>query len=207
MRELLESIRQNDQDARNQLFRSLNLDKRVRRTIQSLTYDKSVLEPDDVKAEFWRGVLKGVAVVRYDIGDPVLHLIKRGVWQVKSVVRTELNKRVVQYCTRCGRFNGVYSFKRVCIKCGAIVENQSRHSDIDDLHNSLEDVDSNLHNQCIRVTKKVSPAQQRILELLVQACIDGSNHPQSDISRILGVSRVRVHQQIEKLKPYLQLVD
>lgn len=207
MRELLEDVRKGDLSARNQLFRMLQQDQRVNRTIRSLIFERAVVEPEDIKSEFWRGVLQGMACVRHDVGDPVLHLVQRGVWQVKSIVKSEIGKRIVQTCTRCGRINVKYSYSRICKVCKAPTQNDTRHSDITDHDSAAEYVDSIAHHTTVNLTRTVTPSQYRVLELLIQACIDGSNRPQVDVARILGISRMRVGQQLNKIRDYVYLTQ
>ena len=204
MRELLRDVRQGDLGARSQLYQSLKQDNRVNRTIRSLTYKHSCIESDDIKAEFWHGVIKGMNVIRSDIGDPILHLIKRGIWQVKSVVRQELNKKIVQYCSNCGGINGSYSFAKICQKCGNHVDNMGRYIAIDE-HDFQKEDHEFYKVTIIHVTKSITKSQQSVLEIIVQCCVDGVEHPRTQCSRILGISKERVRQQLEKIKPYLVL--
>lgn len=203
MQQLIESAKRGDKVALVRLFQILQTDKRVIRTVRSLSYDKSVLDKEDAKAEFWRGVLQGVAVVRHDMGDPVLHLVQRGIWQVKSIVKHELNKNIVQYCERCRRINSQYSFIRVCEKCTSSVENISRAEDCDVDVPAMQYIDRIASVTNVEVKGILSPNQLHILELLIQACLDDSDHPQADIARALGISRERVRQQMEKIRPML----
>lgn len=205
MRELLESAKSGDRRAQSQLFRVLMSDVRVGRAIRSLTYEKSVLEKDDVKAEFWVGVLRGIPVVNHDMGDPVLHLIQRGVWQVKSVVRVELGKRIVQTCMACHKLNSTYNFERKCNSCSGPVENVGRHEGLGELDfpDRRTQTDRRTH---VCVNKALSPTQERVLELLLQACLDHSEHPQADIARVMGVSRQRIQQQIDKVRPFITVI-
>jgi len=143
--------------------------------------------------------------VRHDLGDPIMHLIQRGVWQVKSVVKAELNRRIAQHCSQCGRINGRYNFSHLCKKCKAPVENVSRNVDIGDRDFIREELCGESDSTVVIVSRNLTSAQRRILELLIQSMVDGSDHPQSSISRILGISKQRVSQQIEKMKPYLTI--
>lgn len=207
MQELLNNVRRGDLDSRNQLYRILESDQRVQRTVRSLSYEASCVESDDVHAEFWRGVLLGMDIVRHDLGDPVLHLIKRGVWQVKSVVRRELRLKIVQICIACSHINDSYSYRRTCSRCGMSVENLARCVDVADHDFNDEYLSDVASVTAVQVTGKVSPRQRAILDAILACCVSGSTNPQADAARILGISRQRVDQHVKKLRVSLVLTD
>ena len=174
--------------------------------LRSLCFKDSVLERDDVQAEFWRGVLVGMDKVKHNIGDPVSHLIQRGVWQVKSVVKSEISRQIVQYCSHCCAMNDSYSYRRACNKCGGSVENMGRLVELEDYAASHEYVHNIGTVMMIKVVGALSETQKIVLERIVQLCVDGSHDPAVDAARSLGISRQRVHQHIQKIRPKV-LVD
>lgn len=205
MKQLIQDVKEGNLEARHQLYRILERDKRAKAAIHRLSYEHSVLDRDDVRGEFWRGVALGMEVVKHDIGDPVLHLIQRGVWQVMSVVKHELRSRVMQSCLACGRNNSEYSYSRTCNVCTGPVENTGRYMDIADHDFAVEYLDNVSKVTSVSVTGPISTQQKRILEVLIQCCLQGSQHPASDASRILGICRERVRQHIAKLQPKVYL--
>lgn len=205
MLDLLKKASQGCENARNQLYQHLNADPRIKRTIRSLSYNKSIIEPEDIRAEFWLGVMKGLGIVKNECGDPIMHLIKRGVWQVQSIVRKELRAKIMQVCIKCGNTNKNYSYKRKCEYCSNDVTHESRYEDIG-LHDfSIDYLSSIGSNTTIMLASKISPNQLHILELLIQACLDGAEHPIVEVARIVNISRERVRQIVEIIKPKLHI--
>lgn len=207
MRDLLQKVTEGDDIARNLLCQNLMADKRVGKTINALTYRNSVVEADDVKGEFWRGVAMGFSTIRHDIGDPILHLIQRGIWQVKSTVRQELQKRIIQLCGECGRFNKKYAFTRRCTHCNGSVENVHRETSFQgvDIADIYLDRISTLSS--VGVTGRISQAQRRIIRNLVEQINEGVRFPALATAKALGISKQRVHQQIKILRSYVELTE
>lgn len=179
--------------------------KQVKATIYKMSYKFSVLDKEDVQGEFYRGMLMGLQDVNPNIGDPVQYLIKRGVWQVKTQIRKELGDRIIQNCTVCNQTNARYAYSRTCERCHESVENTSKYEDISPI--DVGGQEKSQETISLKVSKPLSTHQQRILELLVQACLDGIEHPQVEVARILGVSRARVNQHLQKIRPYLDLTQ
>lgn len=159
-----------------------------------------ILEREDVEAEFWRGVLVGLASVRMDMGDPIAHLVQRGVWQVKSVIREEIGRKVVQSCSACGRTNGKYDYRRLCAFCGAKCENVYRmeaDDSLDETQSYVEDIASLTLSD---VRNRLNPKQNQVLEALLGALYEEPESPMSAAARTLNMSRQRLHKHLDRIR-------
>lgn len=196
----LTKAREGDLVAREKIIRQLMADPRTRGAVYNLRKRGGCLEAEDVEAEFWRGVLIGLDFVRHDIGDPMAHLVQRGVWQVKSAVREEIGRRVVQHCSTCGKLNGKYNYARVCSTCGGAVENVQRMEPDDDLDERQPYLESIANVTLDVVRMRLSDGQRRVFEALLSAHYDDPESPVVGAARTLGISRQRMHQHIGKIR-------
>lgn len=146
-----------------------------------------------MNAEFWRGVLIGMKTVKADIGDPIAHLIQHGVWQVKSVIRHELAKRVTQSCATCCKLNTKYSYKRLCETCGGNVENVYRIQPMEneDMAEYVRDIASTSVEE---LKSKADAKFHRLIEAIYDGCevCEEPESPMSYAANKLGVSKQRV---------------
>lgn len=192
-----------DGQAREELFARLRRDGRTKTALRGMWRGAACMDFEDIEGEFWLGVLASLPKVQAGIGDPVSHLIQRGIWQVKSAMREELNRKVVQECTACGKSNGTYAYDRRCQRCGQDCENTYRlvPEDALDSHSYLDSV----ADVTIAVMRRgLAVNQLRVLDALLSAYYTHPEAPIAQVAVLLKVSRQRVHQLIEKLKDALR---
>ncbi len=196
---LLRRAKKGDPEAKEVLFRSLMKDGRAKAAMRGSYRGAACMEFGDIQGEFWLGVLAGLSKVREDVGDPVAHLVQRGVWQVKTAMREELERKIVQQCIICREQNRRYSYDRKCERCGETCENVYRlvmeeESDAKSYLDSIAD-------SSLAIVRASLPANQvRVLNALLVA---HHTHPESPIVRaaeLLGVSRQRIHQLIQRIQ-------
>lgn len=199
-RQVLAMAKAGDKEARDKIVRHLMADPRTRGAVYNLRKRSPSLEGDDVDAVFWLGVLVGLDHVKHDIGDPMAYLVQRGVWQVKSAVREELSRKVVQQCSSCGHFNGKYDYNRRCFRCGEATENVFRLETEDIMDESRSYLDSVASVTVDMVKAHLSEGQVRVLEALLDAHYQAPESPVNGAAKTLGISRQRVHQHLAKIR-------
>ena len=118
--ELIAKAQNGDEIARTKLIHTLN-DNGAMKQLSKYLYLNRLLEPDDVRAEFWFGVAKAIPQVKSEIGNPIQYLIKRGIWQVRSALRQAISKDVFYRCPECGTVAPLRrtTDKMECRKCGS----------------------------------------------------------------------------------------
>ena len=57
----------------------------------------------DIISDFLVGVRKGLAKVRWEIGDPIFFLVRNGLFQVRKNRIRAFNKRLIVHCGTCGQ--------------------------------------------------------------------------------------------------------
>lgn len=115
---LIAQAQQGDRQAFNTVVKIMQ-DNGYMKAISRYIYANRLLEPDDVKAEFWLGVVMALPKCKPDVGDPLFYLAWRGANRVKTELRRTLLREVVSACPKCGwrghlrRKKGKYE----CPKC------------------------------------------------------------------------------------------
>lgn len=186
----------------------INVGRRSARSgiLRKLGYNAACMEKDDVEAEFWRGVVMGLRSVRTDWGDAVAYLIQRGVWQVKSTIRAEITRRILQSCNECNHVNGTYSYDRRCEECGANVENTYRAVELTDVfQDEYTSSIARMHVESLRTV--LSPHRHRVFDAVYEACVFGEEHPVSAAARKLGISKQRISLVLSKIRKELPSPD
>lgn len=201
---LIDKAKAGDEASKNELFLALGADGRAKGAMRNLYRGAACLEFGDIEAEFWRGVLLGLALVKRDIGDPIAHLIQRGVWQVKTAMREELSKKVLQRCLDCGRTNGKYSKGRKCSKCGNDTENVYRLEPYDHAQDGRSYLDSVAWVQTLDIRNRLQARQQAVFDALLRAFKEDPESPVSAAAKALGISRQRLHQHLNKIRLSVQ---
>lgn len=190
--------------ARDGLYRLMSASHRLKSLVKRLSYNAACMDKDDVNAEFWKGVIVGMDHVKSDIGDPVAHLVQRGVWQVKSIIRSELAKKVTQQCQSCRSFNIKYNYKRICASCGGNVENvyRSQPMEDEDVADYVKDVASMSVDD---LKTSVNPKFGRLIESIYEGCTKCAHNesPLSYAAKSLGVSKQRVSFLMRQMRKQL----
>lgn len=200
---LLKLAKTGDLVARGKIIKQLMADPRTRGAVYNLRKRSPALDGDDVDAVFWLGVLVGLDHVKHDIGDPMAYLVQRGVWQVKSAVREELGRKVVQHCSHCGQINGRYVYSRQCTKCGSAVENVSRLEPEDSMDEQISYLESVASITIDMLKSHLSDHQTKIIEVLLDAHYTTPESPIVGAAKKLGISRQRMHQHLGRIRQAL----
>lgn len=190
---LVREVAQGKDQSRTDLYQLLSNSPQIRAVIRRLSYNTACIDKDDIDAEFWAGVVRGMDTVNPKIGDPIAHLIQHGVWQVKSIVRTEITKRIYQFCSVCCDMNKKYSYSRICDKCGGNVENMYRIQPLEneDLTEYIRDIGSITVDEIKGKTDKKFHA---LIDAIYDGCknCDESKSPLIYAASKMGVSKQRV---------------
>lgn len=203
MSTIVERMDKIEEEYKSQLLYKLQINAGIQGVIHNLSKTASFLDKQDIEGEFWHGVLKALPKVK-NIGNPIAHLIQMGVWQVKSAIREELNRNIVQECLLCGGQNTKYSYNRKCKKCDESVENIYRntpHDESSDARMYLDSI-SKIEVESIRIF--LNKNEIRVLDALLVSCNENPESPIIYASKLLNISRQRIHQMIKKIRDTLQ---
>lgn len=202
---IVELLNQKSEKVNNKqrlLYQMYN-DNGIKCVLFKLGKTASFLDKSDIEGEFWHGVLKALPKVK-NIGNPVAHLIQMGVWQVKSAIREELNRNIVQECLNCGNHNSKYSYNRTCKICFESVENIYRNKPHDEISDARVYLDSIAGIEIDSVRLFLNKNEIRVLDALLISCSENPESPIIHASKLLNISRQRIHQMIKKIRDTLQ---
>ena len=142
LKEVIAKAQAGDERAQNTLIKTLK-DNGAMQQLARYLYRNRLLEPSDVRGEFWLGIAKGILNVKHNVGNPLQYLIQCGLWQVKSALRRAIRKGVIYKCKTCkatGQFRRItdraYMEMACCPKCGGELETEELHIPLKDEHTS-----------------------------------------------------------------------
>lgn len=121
--EIIIKAQSGDPQAKNQLVQIMK-DNNCMKAVGRYLRLNRLLEPDDVRSEFWVGVVLALPKVKTTIGDPLFYLSWSGVNRVKSQLRKAIGKGVTAVCKECGHKGRLHRVNRKyqCVCCGAQYE-------------------------------------------------------------------------------------
>lgn len=100
--EVLTKAQQGNEKAKNELIKMM-VDDGCMKQISRYINRNRLLEPDDVRSEFWFGVARAIPKAKPNLGNPLRFLAQCGVWRVISALRHRLRNGVRCTCNVCGR--------------------------------------------------------------------------------------------------------
>jgi len=112
---LIEKAKTGDQGAKNTIIKLMQ-DNGYMRAISHYLYLNRLVEPDDVRSEFWLGVILALPKVSPIIGDPLFYLAWQGANRVKKQLRNKIGKGVQFTCKECG-YKGRFDYRQKTFKC------------------------------------------------------------------------------------------
>lgn len=120
---LIKRAQSGDQQAKTELVQKMFDDGYIRQ-VNKYLYLNRLLKPNEVRSEFWYGVLKAMSRVKYDIGNPLQFLAFKGVMRVRSLLRKRISKGVFYMCKACGNQAQLRSLLKLyvkfrCQECGS----------------------------------------------------------------------------------------
>ena len=117
--EVITKAKAGDHLAKNQVVKMIQ-DNGYMRAISHYLYLNRLLEPDDVRSEFWIGVILALPKVSTSIGDPLFYLAWQGANRIKNQLRKAIGKGTQVQCNTCGWVGRFYRVKGdyECRKCG-----------------------------------------------------------------------------------------
>ena len=117
---LLSKAQSGDEEAKNKLIYAMLEDGCMKRLSRYL-YLNRLLEPDEVRGEFWLGVAQSINKAK-PLGNPLRFLHQCGVWQVVAVLRQRLSNGVSWACLACGKGGSLNrrATLAACPRCASI---------------------------------------------------------------------------------------
>jgi len=194
-------------------------DKYMMRRVSRYINKNRQVDNEDIKQEFLIGVGSAIQTAKMDIGDPIEHIIAKGIYSVRSYFRSMIVKGTIQVCDDCGnksRVNRIAPGVYQCKKCGSL---HVTVSEINDHNETLfdtmkeesfeEDLIAELRVSDFKSTLTPGTNVHTLYELLIEKCIDRDNplvkNYISEIAKEMGgTSNQNVVQCLKKLKKRLQ---
>lgn len=144
---LIEAAHNGDARAKNKIIKLMQ-ENRYINVVSRYLYANRLLEPDDVRSEFWLGVVLALPKVNPFIGDPLFYLAWCGMKRVRCQLRAVISKGVRASCRDCNWVGRLYLVDNiyVCRKCGSqAIETHQREINITSLVLTKDQIDCILH--------------------------------------------------------------
>lgn len=212
-----------DRQSKNQLVRLLQ-DNKYMSQVRKYLYMNRLVEPDEVRSEFWIGVILALPKVKVKIGDPLHYLAWKGVNKIRQTMARKIGRGVQLLCCDChyvGRLfkeNGEYK----CKKCGSTnYETHEREVNLSTLNKPhmqenedttplLDLLGSTKPNQMYAILRldyeyikgKLAPREAEVLSLIIEHEIDKEHEENylTKVGEILGISGQCVWQYIKRIR-------
>jgi len=201
---LVKEAQAGDEGARDHLVRKLK-DNDAMKSLNRYLYKNRLLDPDDVRGEFWLGVAKALDTVRCDIGDPFQFLAWKGLNQVRDALRKAIRHGAQYACRECGHTGGVHRMGRemMCKACGSskLDTMERKASDLVDLSLPARTIKTSMKIDLEEFRVKLSVQEERVYSLIEQGYDkEGSVNYLKDIGSILGISAQCVNIYLKKIR-------
>jgi DNA-binding CsgD family transcriptional regulator/predicted nucleic-acid-binding Zn-ribbon protein len=222
---IIEQAKAGDRRAKDTIIRLIQ-DNGYMRMVNRYLYMNRLLEPDEVKSEFWMGVILAMPKVNSSIGDPLFYLSWQGVNRVKYQLRKRIGKGVQFLCKNCGYVGRLYRKNKEyqCRKCGSknygtyqkeinittLIRQDRQEERYQDLSGvsvlsqpGQLDIDIKLDYEYIK--SLLTPQEARVLSLIMEEGID-QEHEQNylkTIGSILHISAQAVCQYLRRVRTKL----
>ena len=168
-----------------------------------LYMNNSAIDVDDVKSEFWVGVVKNIKVAKLDMGDPFAWLATRGRFKALEYIKISLRSNVRQICYDCGHLSKFYGSCRIC-GSQEVGLDSSKTIYYDEIHSHTNNGIDDSESLRIFFKKFFTGRRLKIYELITD--IDGDNTPyatgnyQKEIAGRLGISAPAVAKHIRIIR-------
>ena len=222
---IIEQAKAGNQEAKNTLIKLIQNNGYIK-MVNRYLYMNRLLEPEDVKSEFWLGIVLALPRVNTTIGDPVYYLAWQGVNRVKSQLRKQIGKGVQVQCNECGWIGRLYRKGNgyECRECGSksldthqkeinltsLITKPARMNEEEDqeqfidqqLHISPPQLEIDTDLDIEHLKSKLSPQELRVFILITEQGIDRdheANYLQT-IADTLKVSPQCINQYLKKIR-------
>lgn len=198
--DLLTRAQSGDEEAKNELVRAM-IDNGCMKRLSRYLYMNKMLEPDEVKGEFWFGVAHAIAQTKPTVGNPLVFLSQKGIWRVVAVLRERLSDGVVLACVGCGKTRSLTrrASGLPCPSCaGTQYETYKKSLWIEDVPEPMVEGAWDIVND---FRKTLSGRDLDVFDLIVNEYDrDNSINYIMEIAKKLGVSGALVAKHIKRLR-------
>lgn len=212
--DIIEKAKGGDPTAKDTIVKLIQ-DNGYMKAISHYLYLNRLLEPDDIRSEFWVGVVLALPKVKTEVGDPLFYLAWQGANRVKSQLRKKIGRGVSVCCPDCGWSGRLYRENRIykCKECGN--QNiQTWQKEINETSLSKQDITAitpttppnqieiDLHIDIEYFKSKLSPQELRVFVLITDKSIDRDHEPNylRTIADLLRISPQCINQYLRKIK-------
>ena len=219
---IIEEAKSGNQEAKNKLIKLIK-ENGYMKCINRYLYMNRLLEPDDIKSEFWMGVILALPKVKTDIGDPLYYLSWQGVNRIKGELKSKIGKGVQFTCLTCGWVGRLYrkNHEYQCRKCGSTdYETHQKEVSMTILLNKREQEEDGGDNIDIFVSSKpgqlevdvkidneylksvLTTQENRVFTLIIEGNNDRDHEVNylKKIGEIMGISAQAVNQYLKKIR-------
>lgn len=203
LKTVIEQAQAGDEKAKEELVKAMVANNCMRQLSRYL-YRNRLLSADDVKSEFWLGVVQAMPVVRHDIGNPLQFLTWKGLCQVKNALRHTISTGVCYQCLDCGRI-GRYRRDTDEIHCGRCdsINLQTQQIEVV-IEDRVGECKKHKLQEELDITNFKQFLSERELDL-VGLMLDGTDRDNAqnyieDLSILLGISMRQVEVYIRTIR-------
>lgn len=207
LEEIIELAQAGNEIAKNALVK-LMMDNGYMKQLNRYLYRNRLLNPNDVQSDFWIGVIKSLPRVKPNIGDPLQYLTWKGLCNVRSSLRSTIQRNVFYICNTCGRTGKVQHHSRKCPQCNSIdIDTMQYEINIQEQYmtepviNNMEEI-TDINDRIERFKEVLTGRECDVFTLIVQrgynkdACINYLK----EVSVILGISAQCVNMYLKKIR-------
>jgi len=214
---IIDRAKEGNEQAKNKLVELLKQDQYMRALSRYLHLNR-LLEPDDVKSEFWIGVVLALPKCNPDLGDPLHFLSWSGINRVKGQLRKKITRGVVMKCIDCGYTGNINKNKRThtyeCPTCkGTNIETWQREvtgtdkiiANMIDIRISSTKEQQNIDISIIPQELNLSPQSTHVFEFITSG-VDRDNYPNylKEIAKRMEISPQCVSIYLNKIRKKLR---
>jgi len=210
--EIIKKAQKGNKQAKNELVKLMQNDGCMR-SISRYLYINKLVEPDDIRSEFWLGVILALPKVRPE-NEPIKFLVWKGEFQVRMALRKAISQAITATCPECGLKFKLYSIKGEykCRKCGSPNIETSRNEipmSILEFDNFIEKINLRLNIDLKTFKENLTGQELKVYKMITEEGINrfDSKNYLSEISdklhtspQCINIYLVRIR---KKLKNYL----
>ena len=166
-----------------------------------------LLSPDDVKQEFWLGVIKALPIAKPTVGNPIQFLTWKGLNRIRYVLKKRIGTGVFYQCNDC-QYDGALRRSTDTMRCGrcASTNIETSEREVTGIELVLESRSGRRDNKeqmmIEEFTTRLSPQEMKVFTLIMEGTDrdEPNTNYQKNIAGILGVTQQCVNIYLKKIR-------
>lgn len=204
LKEIIILAQQGNEIARTTLIKLLKDDGYIKQLNRYL-YRNRLSNPDDLRSDFWIGVINAIPKVKHNVGNPLQYLTYKGIKHVITSQRKAIQKGVSFNCFDCGEHGRIRHHKRICPHCGSsnidTIQNEINIKDIPENIITIRE-DINIHDHILLFKKRLSPKEKEVFELIIERGYERSacKNYLKEIGKIMSTTPQCVSRRLKNIR-------